>query len=247
MATGRIWTRRLWIVVGILAALALALAAYGLHTLSRSRDYQLFGKLVSHVKTAENVVALTFDDGPTADYTPQVLATLKEKNVKATFFLIGREIASAPDVAKAIVAAGHQVGNHTWDHAQMTLATEGKARAEIEPTDAQIRTAGYTGEIMFRPPNGKKLIGLPLYLAQHDRVTVMWDVEPDSYPAIASDPARIAAYVVDHVKPGSIVILHAMYKSRETTRQALPAIIDGLRAKGYRFLTVEELMKLGTG
>jgi peptidoglycan/xylan/chitin deacetylase (PgdA/CDA1 family) len=231
----------LWITAGVVALLLVA--AYGLHTLSRSRDYQLFGRLVSHVNTSEKVVALTFDDGPTADYTPQILTTLKDRNVKATFFLVGREIAQAPDVAKAIVAAGHQVGNHTWNHARMTLADVARARAEIEPTDAQIRAAGYTGDIMVRPPNGKKLIGLPLYLSQHDRVTVMWNVEPDSYPDIASDPKRIADYVVSRVKPGSIVILHAMYKSRETTRQALPMIIDGLRAKGYRFLTVEELMK----
>src|ERR1700754_2083606 len=87
--------RWLWIIIGVVVALGLA--AYGVHLLSRSRDYQLFGKLVSHVNTSEKVVALTFDDGPTATYTPQVLATLKDKDVKATFFLIGQEIAQAPD------------------------------------------------------------------------------------------------------------------------------------------------------
>lgn len=241
MTLGRAGKYALWLAIGLLAILLLLI---GVWQFSRSRDVQLFGRLVSHARTAEKVVALTFDDGPTPVYTPEVLAVLREKGVKATFFLIGREIQQDPEGAEAVVAAGHQVGNHTFNHRRMTFATLDEAAAEVEPTDALIRSAGYTGEIMFRPPNGKKLIGLPLYLARHNRVTVMWDVEPDSYPNIASDPTRIAAYVVDRVKPGSIVILHAMYKSRETTRQALPMIIDGLRAKGYRFLTVEELLKL---
>jgi len=228
-----------------LAAVVLLAVAFGLFQVSRSRDFQFFGKLVSHVQTAEQVVALTFDDGPNPTYTPQVLALLQAKGVKATLFLIGREIEQAPDVAKAVVAAGHQIGNHTFTHTNLTLASEAQAAAEIEPTDTLIRAAGYRGDITFRPPNGKKLFGLPLYLSKHDRTTVMWNVEPDSYSDIASDPARIAAFVTDKVQPGSIVILHAMYRSRETTRQALPAIIDGLRAKGYRFVTVDELMKLG--
>ena len=109
---------------------------------------------------------------------------------------------------------------------------------------AAIRAAGYDGKILFRPPFCKKLFGLPLYLAKHDRTSVTWDVEPESFDDIAADPQKMTAHVLETTKPGSIIILHVMYDSRESSRQALPHIIDGLKAKGFRFVTVSELLKL---
>lgn len=226
------------------AVLAVLAALYGVWQLSRSRDFQLFGKIVPRIETAERVVALTFDDGPTAQYAPGVLAPLKRKKVKATFFLIGSDMEKNPDLASAIVADGHEVGNHTWSHPDMTLADTDRAREEIEPTDAAIRKAGFTGEILFRPPFGKKLIGLPLYLSEHGRTTVTWDVEPESFKDVAADPARITQHVLDKARPGSIIILHVMYRARETSRQALPDIIDGLRERGFSFVTVGELIAM---
>jgi peptidoglycan/xylan/chitin deacetylase (PgdA/CDA1 family) len=222
-------------------------ALYGTWQLSRSRDFQLFGKIVHRVDTAEKVVALTFDDGPTPEYTPGVLALLKEKGVKATFFLIGSETEKNIDQARAIVADGHELGNHTYRHDDMNLAIVEKARNEVELTDAAIRKAGFAGEIFFRPPFSKKLIGLPQYLSDHDRITVTWDVEPESFDKIAADPARITAHVLEKTRPGSIIILHVMYGSRETSRQALPYVIDGLHERGFRFVTVGELIARDKG
>ena len=237
--------RKRWWLVLAGAVLAVFGALYGTWQLSRSRDFQLFGKLVSHVPVSEKVVALTFDDGPSKEYTGGVLALLREKGVKATFFVIGADAEKNPDELKAIIADGHQIGNHTFVHDDMTLASFEKAASEIEKTDAVIRAAGYSGEILFRPPFGKKLIGLPLYLAKHDRTTITWDVEPESFEDIAADPDRIAAHVVEKTKSGSIVIMHVMYKSRETSRAALPKVINGLRDKGFRFVTVSELIGMG--
>lgn len=236
------WLRTLLIVLaGIIVVFGLLLAMWAI---SRSRDYQLFGELVNRVQTDEKVVALTFDDGPTPTFTHQVLAVLREKDVPATFFLIGKEAEQNIDETRAIVAAGHEIGNHTYTHPDMTLADEAKAADEIEKTDAAIRAAGYEGKILFRPPFGKKLFGLPLYLAKHDRTSVTWDVEPESFDDIAADPQKMTAHVLENTRPGSIIILHVMYRSRETSRQALPAIIDGLKAKGFRFVTVSDLMQL---
>ena len=236
------WLRTLLIVLaGIIVVFGLRLAMWAI---SRSRDYQLFGELVNRVQTDEKVVALTFDDGPTPAFTHQVLAVLREKDVPATFFLIGNEAEQNIDETRAIVAAGHEIGNHTYTHPDMTLANEAKAADEIEKTDAAIRAAGYEGKILFRPPFGKKLFGLPLYLAKHDRTSVTWDVEPESFDDIAADPQKMTAHVLENTRPGSIIILHVMYRSRETSRQALPAIIDGLKAKGFRFVTVSDLMQL---
>lgn len=240
----RKWRTILAVTLAVIAAALLTL--YGLWQLSRSRDFQLFGEIVPRVETTEKVVALTFDDGPTPAYTQDVLDILQAKGVVATFFLMGVDVDKHPVETRAIIAAGHEVGNHTYTHPDMTFASEEMAADEIGRTDEAIRRAGYAGVVHVRPPFGKKLIGLPLYLAKQDRLTITWDVEPESYSDIASDPVKITAHVLEKVRPGSIIILHVMYDSREPSRQALPAIIDGLRTRGYRFATVSELLALGT-
>lgn len=233
-----------WLAIIVALVLAVFLALYGIWQLSKSRDFQLFGEIVSRVDTNEKVVALTFDDGPTPEYTDGVLDVLRERGVKATFFLMGADAEKNPDQAQAIIADGHELGNHTFTHPDMTLTSVDKARDEVERTDAALRSAGYSGEIHFRPPFGKKLIGLPLYLADHDRTTITWDVEPESYSDIAADPKLITAHVLQKARPGSIIILHVMYKARETSRQALPDVIDGLHERGFRFVTVSELLAM---
>lgn len=236
------WVRVLAILAGvILIAGVLTIAVW---TISRSRDFQLFGEIVNRVETAENVVALTFDDGPTPEYTHGVLDVLAAKGVLATFFLMGIDAERHVAETQAIIRAGHEIGNHTLSHDDMTWADEAEAAREIERTDAAIRAAGYQGDIHFRPPFGKKLFGLPLYLAKHDRTTVTWDVEPESFDDVAATADGITQHVLAETKPGSIIILHVMYKSRETSRQALPGIIDGLKARGFRFVTVSDLLKL---
>jgi len=114
---------------------------------------------------------------------------------------------------------------------------------EIEQTDLLIRQAGYQGDIVFRPPYGKKLFGLPWYLQQHNRLTVMWDLEPESDAALAKDARAMAQYVIANAKPGSIILLHVMYQSRQSSRDALPLIIAGLQQQGYRFVTVNTLLQ----
>lgn len=239
--TGRFSVRHV-IIGGAIIIVALLALAFGVWRFSKLSTMQLFGELIHRVETDRPVIALTFDDGPTPEYTAGVLAELKRQGVKATFFLIGSEAEHNIEQTRAIIADGHEIGNHTYRHSDMTFASEGEAASEVEKTDAVIRAAGYQGEIHFRPPFGKKLIGLPLYLARHDRKTITWDVEPDSDPGMASDPRRMVDHALETSKPGSIILLHVMYPSRETSRQALPRIIDGLQAKGFDFVTVSELL-----
>ncbi|MNT35256.1 Peptidoglycan-N-acetylglucosamine deacetylase [compost metagenome] len=141
-----------------------------------------------------------------------------------------------------IVSEGHQLGNHSYAHSNMMFMGPARIREEIERTDAAIRAAGYEGEIMFRPPYGKKLLTLPWYLSRHDRKTIMWDVEPESFPDVADDAAALASHVIEQTRNGSIIIMHVMYRSREVSRQALPLIIDGLRQRGFEFVTVAQLL-----
>jgi peptidoglycan/xylan/chitin deacetylase (PgdA/CDA1 family) len=216
---------------------------YGLLALMNSRTFQFFGGLTSRVHTQQKIVALTFDDGPTRDNTEAILNVLSEEHVPATFMLIGEEIHKNPLQAKQIVAAGHQIGNHSYSHQRMIFKSTAFYRDEIQKTDAEIRAAGFKGEIVFRPPFGKKLIGLPEYLASENRKTVMWDIEPESYPSVAVSTDAITHYTVEHTQPGSMILLHAMYAGGEKSRNALKPLIEQLKSKGYEFVTVSELIK----
>lgn len=228
-----------------LSALFIA-ALYGLWQLSSARSFQLFGELVHRVDTKQKVIALTFDDGPSRQFTAEVLALLQAYQIEATFFVTGAETNQNQREAQQLVAAGHQLGNHSFHHPRMLLLSPARIAFEIEQTDKAIRQAGFEGEILFRPPYGKKLLTLPWYLAKHNRTTIMWDLEPESDPALARDAQAMADHVLQHAQPGSILLLHVMYQSRQTSREALPLIIEGLLQQGYRFVTLNELLAMQT-
>ena len=216
----------------------------GVWRLSSLPDLQVFGEIKSQALVTEKVVALTFDDGPTPDKTNQILQILAEEQVPATFFLIGQEVQQHPQLVRQILAAGHQVGNHSFSHQRMIFKSPAFIAGEIEQTDTLLRDSGVDGVIYFRPPYGKKLLILPWYLMKHHRVSVTWDVAPENFPKIAKDPQALVDYTVQQTKPGSIILLHVMYDSRQATMQAVPQIIRQLKAQGYRFVTVHELLKL---
>jgi peptidoglycan/xylan/chitin deacetylase (PgdA/CDA1 family) len=140
---------------------------------SKSRTFQFFGVIVPRINTSENVIALTFDDGPTSSGTDEILRVLDEM----------------------------------------------KAR-----------------------PLGKKLLAFSYYLSKTGRRPIMWDVEPDSNPEIASDSRRIIEETRSRVRPGSIILLHVMYQSRQQSLQAVRGIIESLEREGCRFVTVSELL-----
>jgi peptidoglycan/xylan/chitin deacetylase (PgdA/CDA1 family) len=224
--------------IGLVLAVTMVLAVGG-YFLMNSRSFQLAGRLVDRTDMSDKVVALTLDDGPTA-LAPDVLRILADADVAATFYLNGRDLAARPDLGRAIAAAGHEIGNHTYSHRRMVFVTPRTVAAEVERTDEEIRRTGYRGPITFRPPYGKKLWTLPKYLSEHGRTTVTWDVEPDSARDANAD--QIVAETVDAVRPGSIILLHVMHEGRAASRAAIPRIVDELRADGYRFITVSDLI-----
>lgn len=233
---------RRWIIASSISLVLVLAVASATYSLARSRTYQLAGELVSRVDTTEKVVALTFDDGP-SDSTPQILDMLAEAGVSATFYLNGAALDRYPEHGARIARAGHEIGNHTYTHRRMVFVSAGTVAREVETTDAAIARTGYRGPVTFRPPHGKKLWTLPHYLAEHRRTTVMWDVEPDSAGTPETD--RIVEETATSVRPGSIVLLHVMDDSRSASRAAVPLIVGRLRADGYRFVTVSELLALG--
>ena len=216
-------------IVAVLVAVV-AVAA-GLRTLARSRDYQLFGTLVAHAPVTAQRVALTFDDGPSDATLDTILHVLEARGVHATFFVTGRELGVAPEAGRRLVTAGHELGNHTYSHRRMALVSPGTVRDEVDRTDSIIRAVGHQGAIHFRPPYGYKLVMLPWHLSRKGQTTIMWDVEPDSYPSVAASADGIVRHVLSRVTPGSIILLHPWYPSRATSLAAIGPMIDSLRAR----------------
>jgi peptidoglycan-N-acetylglucosamine deacetylase len=221
----------------LVAVLLLGVAAYRLHD---SRTKQLFGELVAAVTTTERVVALTFDDGPVAPHTDSILELLRREQVRATFFVIGSAVARQPELARRIVGDGHELGNHSFSHRPLLLTSPRTIRREVETTDSLIIAVGGGPQVHFRPPYGKRLIVLPWYLARTGRTTVLWSIEPDTWHR---DHAAMVQHVADNVRPGTIILLHVEIGSRVEERAALPLIIHELKRRGYRFVTVSELMR----
>ncbi len=221
----------------------LFLGAFSVYWLNRARTIQLFGEIYARVETDQKVVALTLDDGPN-EKVDTVLAILKSHDVKATFFPIGNLMEKRPDDISKIVSQGHEVGNHSFTHQVLSLKSYETIRAEIEPTDVLLRKAGYKGDIHFRPPYGKKIFMLPLYLKLNNRKTIIWDVSPEGDPELNQDATKLSNFVIDRTTNGSIILLHPMNDGREASLQSLDPIIRGLKTKGFVFKTVSELLEM---
>lgn len=219
--------------------LFLAGVGVALFQISRSRTFQFFGEIYPRIETGRKIVALTFDDGPTRPQTDEILGILREENVRATFYLNGAAIRENPGELEKMIGAGHEIGNHTYSHKRMVFVSSDTVKHEIEATDELIRRAGYQGEITFRPPFGKKLFALPLYLSEHGRKTITWDVEPESFFEKSEDMIR---YTLENTRNGSIILLHVAYNSRTESMKSVRPIIRSLREKGFEFKTVSELL-----
>jgi peptidoglycan/xylan/chitin deacetylase (PgdA/CDA1 family) len=189
--------------------------------------------LVTSGPRERKVVALTFDDGP-SDYTDDFVRVLAEKDVRATFFEVGQVMPGREEAMRLILAQGSEIGDHTMDHVELP------GYAQI--ADAASRIAAYTHfrPCLFRPPGGAVDEGVIANAGSLGMRTVTWDVDPRDW----STPGTGAIYagVVGHVQPGSIVLMHDGGGPRGETLAALPRIIDTLRARGYRFATVTELL-----
>ncbi len=227
-----------FIIYTLFTVCILIVCGYGLLQVSKSRTFQFFGSIVNRVDSEEKVIALTFDDGPET-YTNEVLDVLQDKQIKATFYVIGERLQENLKIGKRIADEGHELGNHSYTHQRFLFKPLSFIDSEIQNTNQLIREAGYEGAITFRPPYGKKLLGLPWYLNKHNIETIMVDVEPDTY-GTTSD--FFVEYTITNTKAGSIILLHPFCETCSEQRKAVPLIVDALKEKGYTFVTVSELL-----
>ncbi|HEX9965330.1 MAG TPA: polysaccharide deacetylase family protein [Allosphingosinicella sp.] len=230
--------RARWVAAALILALAVAAALWAV---SNARCFALVGEIICRVETDRPMVALTFDDGPTEPGVAAALDSLRAGGARATFFLIGREAGERPHLVRRIVAQGHEIANHSLSHRVMIGRSAGFYDAEIGETHRRLVAAGAPPPKLFRPPYGKKLWGLPAAARRHGYEMVMIDVEEP----LVEDPRAYADRVVRGARPGSILLMHLMYRANGTAREALPLVIRGLRARGFRIVSVGELLDAG--
>jgi peptidoglycan/xylan/chitin deacetylase (PgdA/CDA1 family) len=194
--------------------------------------------------TVAKCIALTIDDGP-SERSGKVLDTLKKYNVKATFFLVGNRIGNYTAAVKRMGAEGHSVQNHSYSHPEFWYMSSAQIKSQLTKTSKLIKKYTGTAPTMYRPPYGEsnktvRKVGKNLGLAQ-----VLWDIDPKDWKDRDAD--TVAKRVIKNAKPGSIILTHGLYSS---TIKAYKKFIPELQAKGYVFVTVDQLfpkgMKAGT-
>jgi len=190
--------------------------------------------------TNDQVVALTFDDGPSPTFTPQILSILQGQQIPATFFVIGSQARKNPDILKQIMGAGCTVGNHSYSHAALADAPPAKICWELEKTEEVIRDATGVGSNWFRPPGGSTSLTVLEAASLEGCKTVLWSVDPLDW--MSPSPQTIYDRVLSQVQPGSVILFHDGGGDRTATVQALPRIIEELKLRGYSIVNLDDLV-----
>lgn len=192
------------------------------------------------VHTDQQVLAMTFDDGPHPVNTPKLLDLLKERNIKATFFLVGERVKMHPEIVRRILAEGHEVANHTWTHPSLVSISDEKIRSEFQRTADAIWDAAQYRPHLMRPPFGATNKRIEQFVFnEFGYSSITWSVDPNDWrrPGVQVVANRLIA----GAHKGAIMLAHDIHAP---TIEAMPQVFDALLAKGYKFLTVSQLINL---
>ncbi|MFG1432981.1 polysaccharide deacetylase family protein [Xanthobacter sp. V2C-8] len=185
-------------------------------------------------------IAITFDDGPNPETTPKLLKILEARGIKATFFVVGTRATENPELLQRMAAAGHEIGNHSWNHPQLPKVSVAEADRQLADTSAAIRKAIGKDPIYLRPPYGAMTPALRKHIEDTFGLTmVYWSA--DSLDWKNRDAQAIYDKVMAQTRPGGIILMHDIHA---TTVAAVPRVLDALLAKGYKFVTVSELIAM---
>lgn len=200
------------------------------------------GKTFAQVKLhSRKVVALTFDDGPWPESTAAILGILRQQQVQATFFMVGRYVERFPKIAQQVASQGHDIENHSWSHTYRPF-TPAQAAQEINRTSQIITKITGSKPTLFRPPGGFLHNGLVSFAQKKNYGVALWSADSQDYRTSSAEQLR--KRVLSQVKPGGIVLLHDGGGNRNHTIAALPGLIADLKKQGYEFVTVSELLSL---
>jgi peptidoglycan-N-acetylglucosamine deacetylase len=187
-------------------------------------------------------IALTFDDGPNKTLTPKLLDLLATHHMKATFFVVGQNAADHPDILRRAIREGHEIGNHTWSHPNLGKMSDEAVRRELQKTDDAIFAAIGNHPTLMRPPYGSITARQKRWI--HDDFgyrIIIWDVDPLDWKR--PGPSVVCNRILKETRPGSIVLAHDIHAP---TLEAMPATFDQLDRKGFKSVTVSELLAMAT-
>ncbi len=202
-----------------------------------------FGSLIHHGPRASDEVAITFDDGPNPPYTLQISGILDRYGVKGTFFTVGKAVDARPDVSKALLDDGHLLGNHSYNHDAFRWLDP--RYPELDETQAAFKRTLGVCPALYRPPHGSHTPFMAKVVEDRGMKMVTWDVSAADWAT--SDGALVAKRVLEKTKPGSIILLHDgidgnIGADRGVVLRALPLILDGLRERGLKPVTLDKLL-----
>ena len=187
-------------------------------------------------------IAMTFDDGPSAKLTPKLLDLLAAHHIKATFFLIGQNVAENPEIVARETREGHEIANHSWSHPNLAKMSDDGVRGQLRKTDEAIRSAAGIGPTLLRPPYGSITARQKKWINQEfGYKIVLWDVDPLDWRR--PGPNVVCNRIVKNTRAGSIVLAHDIHPG---TIEAMPCVLNQLEAKGFKFVTVSELIAKAT-
>ncbi|HZP26064.1 MAG TPA: polysaccharide deacetylase family protein [Dehalococcoidia bacterium] len=235
----------MWWKIAIPVLLVLGLFGLAVYW-AMSPSSQVYGSIITHGPRTEKLVAITFDDGPNDPWTLSIADILESYSVQGTFFIVGQNADVHPEVVKSLVERGHLVGNHSYHH-QKRYAIFQWNYAELGKAEKSIARAAGVCPAIYRPPNGFHTPWQLHAVSSAGMKTVGWDVIPEDWKRPSSE--TIVRRVVGSVRPGSIILLHdgedtQQGVDRSNTLNALPGIIEGLRAEGYQFVRLDELLSI---
>lgn len=189
-----------------------------------------------HVNDTDKVVALTFDDGPTREYTTKILNYLDAKNVVATFFVLGIRLKNNEDILINMVKNGCEIGNHSYNHKQFLYLKNDEVKNQIEYVDNYVRNVTGFSIRSVRTPYGEYNQRIKKTI---DRPIVLWNIDSEDWKR--KDASKIAEHVINNVQSGSIILLHDIF---DFSYEATILIVEELLAQGYKFVTVSQLLEL---
>ena len=233
------------IIVGILSATAVVVIGFCIFfdqaILTRSGT-------VYRVKTKQKVVALTFDDGPSPEWTPQILDALKAANVKATFFMIGHHVKKYPEIARRVAEEGHTIGNHTYAHSVLLYYTPEEVEEEIKYTELVIKEVTGQKTKFFRPPKAWTMKDMKDKVKAMGYEIVLWSLNSKDW--VTFNHRYIVKLLTFQARSGDILLFHdsgnvmsAEGGDRSQTVAAIPLLAKRLRRNGFEFVTIEEMLQ----
>jgi peptidoglycan/xylan/chitin deacetylase (PgdA/CDA1 family) len=185
-------------------------------------------------------IAMTFDDGPSTTITPKLLDILAAHHIKATFFVIGENVAEHSEIVARAAREGHEIGNHSWSHPNFAKMSDAGVRSQLQRTDDAIKSATGARPTLLRPPYGSITARQKRWI--HDEFgyqIILWDVDP--YDWKRPGPSVVCNRILKETRPGSIVLSHDIHPG---TIEAMPSTFDQLQARGFKFVTVSELIRM---